>query len=273
MFINSLIFNSEAWYNVTNSDFDELEKADEALLRKILECPAGTPKEMLYLELGCLPIRFIIMGRRIMFLQYILKQDSDSLINAFFQAQLKDPNNKDWCQVANENLESLGIKMTLSQIKLMTEEKLKEIVKKACEEKALVYLNKKKEGHSKVMHLSHTTWEIQPYLKPNHISIDEAKFIFLARSRMLDVRNNFRNKYSDTSCPNCNSALDDQEHLLACTKLVDGVELVDGIVNYENIFLSKLEDVLQVSRILKANFKKRKDIIKSSEVVTHVNRS
>ena len=55
MFINSLIFNSEAWYNVTNSDFDELEKADEALLRKILECPAGTPKEMLYLELGCLP--------------------------------------------------------------------------------------------------------------------------------------------------------------------------------------------------------------------------
>ena len=159
------------------------------------------------------------------------------------------------------------------QIKLMTVEKLKEIVKKACEVEALKYLNKKKEGHSKVMHLSHTTWELQPYLQPNQISIAEAKFIFLARTRMLDLRNNFRNKYPDVSCPNCYSAIDDQEHLLTCTKLVDGVELVYGSIKYEDVFHSKLEDVVKVSRILQANYKKRKDIIKSSEKVTHVNRS
>ena len=208
-----------------------------------------------------------------MFLQYILKQDSDSLIHAFFQAQLNNPSNKDWCQVAQENLDSLGIELTLSQIKLMTVEKLKEIVKKACEVKALEYLNKKKEGHSKVMHLSHSTWELQPYLQPNQISIAEAKFIFLARTRMLDLRNNFRNKYPDVSCPNCYSAIDDQEHLLTCTKLVDGVELVAGSIRYEDVLHSKLEDVIKVSRILQTNYKKRKDIIKSSEEVTHVNRS
>ena len=50
LFLNSLMFNSEAWYNVSNQDIDELERVDEILLRKILECPESTPKEMLYLE-------------------------------------------------------------------------------------------------------------------------------------------------------------------------------------------------------------------------------
>ena len=76
----------------------------------------------------------------------------------------------------------------------MKEEDLKEIVKKACDKKALEFLNKKKEGHSKVLHLSHPNWEQQPYLKPNQmVSIDEAKFIFLLRTRMLDIKTNYRN--------------------------------------------------------------------------------
>ena len=72
LLINSLLFNSEAWYNVSNNDIEELEKADEALLRRILECPQSTPREMLYLELSCIPVRFIILSKRIMFLYYIL---------------------------------------------------------------------------------------------------------------------------------------------------------------------------------------------------------
>ena len=37
LFINSLVFNSEAWYNVTEKDYEELEKVDESLLRRILK--------------------------------------------------------------------------------------------------------------------------------------------------------------------------------------------------------------------------------------------
>ena len=97
----------------------------------------------------------------------------------------------------------------------MKEEDLKENVKKACEKKALEFLNKKKEGHSKVLHLSHPKWE--PYLKPNQmVSIDEAKFIFLLRTKMLDIKTKYRNKYSDVICPICKSADDEQAHLLAC---------------------------------------------------------
>ena len=270
LFINSLIFNSEAWYNITKKDYEELEMADEILLRRILECPAATPKEMLYLEMACLPIRFIIMGRRIMFLHYILNEDSDSLINKFFKAQETNPIKNDWCESVREALKDLNILLTFSQIKLMKKEELKNLVKAACEAAALEYLNKKKAEHSKVLHLSHTSWEMQPYLKPNTMLTEEAKFIFLLRTRMLDVRVNFRNKHKDINCPNCKEHPDDQPHLLTCGKLTDGTSLARPNLLYESIFESDVQKILQVSRLMCTNFKMRKQLQKSPSV-THVN--
>ena len=95
LFLSSLLVNSEAWYGVNEEEKRELEKQDEKLLRKILECPSNSPRCMLYLETGCKPIRFLIMKRQLMFLHYILKEDKDSLISRFFEAQAKNPGNND----------------------------------------------------------------------------------------------------------------------------------------------------------------------------------
>ena len=73
--ISSLLTNAEAWFNVIQTDIDLLESVDEGLLRKILETPSSTPIEILYLELGVIPIRYIIKERRINFLWYILNED------------------------------------------------------------------------------------------------------------------------------------------------------------------------------------------------------
>ena len=78
LFINSILVNSEAWYGLTDEEIIELEKEDENLLRKFLECPSKTPKCMLYLKTGCKPLRFHVMARRMMFLYYILKEDDKS---------------------------------------------------------------------------------------------------------------------------------------------------------------------------------------------------
>ena len=56
LLISSLLTNAEAWYNITSGEIEELERVDESLLRRVLECPAATPKKMLYLELGVSPI-------------------------------------------------------------------------------------------------------------------------------------------------------------------------------------------------------------------------
>ena len=71
LFVNGILTNLEASYGLTDSEIEELEKCDEQLLRIILECPCTTPKEMLYLELGVIPIRYIVMSRRLMFYHYM----------------------------------------------------------------------------------------------------------------------------------------------------------------------------------------------------------
>ena len=198
-----------------------------------------------------------------MFFQYILKESNESLLHRFFQAQLANPTRNDWCQAVQVTLDYLELKLNFNQIKLMKTENLKEIVKNVIQKKAIEYLNAKKADHSKVMDLTHNRWEMQPYLKPNEIQIHEAKFIFQLRTRMVDVRLNYRNRYSDTICPNCKAAPDDQPHLLECTLLVDTTAVASSTIKYESLFNSDLQEVVKVSRLINTNFRKRKQILKS----------
>ena len=64
LLISSLLSNSESWYNLSVKDVTRLEAVDEALLRKIFSAHSKTPKELLYLESGNIPVRFILMTRR-----------------------------------------------------------------------------------------------------------------------------------------------------------------------------------------------------------------
>ena len=75
---------------------DTLEKVDEAYLRKVLNAPSSTPKSLLYLEMGCMPIQYIIKCRRLNFLHYILNKDENSMVNQVLQAQLENSNKDDW---------------------------------------------------------------------------------------------------------------------------------------------------------------------------------
>ena len=56
---------------------------------------------------------------------------------------MNKPTNKDWCQVAKETIEELGLNLTLDRIKVMKEEDLKEIVKKTCAKESFRVLEQK----------------------------------------------------------------------------------------------------------------------------------
>ena len=88
LLLSSILYNAEAWYNLTNAELNLIETVDLMFLRKLMKAPKTTPKEMFFLELGCVPIRQVITEKRISFLHYILNQDSKSLIYNFFQSQL-----------------------------------------------------------------------------------------------------------------------------------------------------------------------------------------
>ena len=75
LFLSSILLNSEAWVNYSEKNIRSLEQTDEILLSRILDCDSNTSNTVKYLELGVSPLRFEIMTRKFLFMQYILKQE------------------------------------------------------------------------------------------------------------------------------------------------------------------------------------------------------
>ena len=77
MLLNGILFNSEAWHNVSQNDLILLEKVDEALLRGLLNAHSKIPLEALFLETSCIPIRFNVAT--------ILQRNPDEMIRKVYE--------------------------------------------------------------------------------------------------------------------------------------------------------------------------------------------
>ena len=106
--------------------------------------------------------------------------------------------------------------------------------------------------------------EMQDYLSPNNLSNDDSKLIFLLRSRMLDVKCNYKGKYihSNILCPVCKKEEDTQAHILECADLNVENQIVTETIDYDKLFSDKLNDKISVAKVIKERFKRRKDNLK-----------
>ena len=261
LLLNSMLTNSEAWYGLTKSDIDELEDVDLFLMRKIFQVPFSCPKEIFYLETGCLPISYIIKSRRVMFLHSILHEESDSMIYNFLQAQMENPVKGDWILDVKKNLEELKLNLKTEEIMVMSKMKFRKLVLEAVRSKAFGDLLELKNSHKKVKHISYEHFEMQKYLKSKSLSNQEAKFAFHLRSRMIDVRCNYSSSYSHLHCPLCKKSEDNQEHLLNCEKLAEEKVISNGEINYQQLFERNIGKQEMVVKILKKSFENRKSIL------------
>ena len=263
LLVSSVLFNSEAWYNVTNAELNLLETVDLMLLRQILKAPRGTPKEMIYLELGCIPLRELIRERRLMFLYYILHEEPNSLIYRFFQAQFKNKNKKDWVTTVLNDLEHLDLNHeTMETIKNMNKTSFKKLIKKKIYEKTFENLEKLKSTHSKVEHVEHSDIVMQKYLQPNTVKMtkDDAQLIFKLRCRMTDIKVNLKGKYDEIECGACGIEEENQQHIITCKEL--NKNRIREEVEYAKIFNGTVIEKLKIAKIFQENFAILEDIRK-----------
>ena len=127
---------------MTKKDIENLEKVDEALIRKMFSAQCTTPLEVLCLESGNIPIRFILMSRRLNFLHYILNQHEDSLLRKVFDAQVDNPIRGDWVNQIDMDIRDLGLYLTYDQIKIISKEQFKKMVKEKVKMKSYEFLTK-----------------------------------------------------------------------------------------------------------------------------------
>ena len=257
LLLSTVLSNSEAWYNLTKKEISDLESVDEALMRKILSAHSKTPVELLYLETGNIPIRFILKARRLNFLWYILNENEDSLLRQCFNSQYENPSKGDWVLTVREDLRDLEISLDMETIANTRKEEFKRIVKNAVKERSLEYLQKLQEKHSKARDISYESLELQPYLRTSceaSMTITQKQFLFAARSRMIDLRANFKFGKSDVSCRACHQTEENQEHLLECPELQDN-EVAQSVVLYSDIFGDNSEKLAVISKILHKRLK------------------
>ena len=252
LLLSTLLSNSEAWYNLTKKDIENLEKVDEALLRKIFSAQCTTPLEVLYLETGNIPIRFILMSRRLNFLHYILNQNEDSLLRSVFDAQVDNPIRGDWVKQIELDIRDIGLFLTFDQIKIMSKEMFKKIVKEKVKKKSFEYLTKIQATHSKAKNIVYRELSLQTYLgSKSSLTIREKSLIFAARARMLDVKANFKIGKTDLRCRKCLVDEETQKHLLKCSKLRDNSIVSDSnIPDYEDLYSMDREKVEAIGRVL-----------------------
>ena len=218
-------------------DIEELESLDRTYIKRVLNVCSSTPIPALYLELGVIPIRFIIQAKRLMFLHYLLSRNDNELVSQVLKAQIDDPVKGDWILTVKEDLISFDLNyLSFDDIKNLKKEDFKKIVKKARKNAALKYLLKEKEEKcaNKMSKLKYENLSMRPYFKTNLLTQRKQILLFKFRCRMVDVGRNFGR---NNCCPVCLIEEDNQEHLFLCDKLYS----IDNL--YNDLFSNDMEKV------------------------------
>ena len=126
--INGILCSIEALYGLKMTDIEKLEKCDHIFFRQLFKSGAGTPVESFYLATNSIPIRYVIIGRRLMFLWTILNKSESDLVRKCLTAQINNPVKNDLATTFSEDLEKCGITLTMSEISKMRKSKFRKIV-------------------------------------------------------------------------------------------------------------------------------------------------
>ena len=116
--------------------------------------------------------------------------------------------------------------------------------------------------------LDYSELRIQQYLVNKSFHTGDAKLLFSFRTRMVEVKNNYKNRQSDLNCPLCGKDTDTQQHLLDCEK----IHRSRPNVLYNDLFGDDCSSVRQTFDALKNSLRNREDLLRAAEEETGVAR-
>ena len=120
-----------------------------------------------------------------------------------------------------------------------------------------------KEEHSKTENIVYKDLRQQEYLKSSQVPTYKAQSLFKFRTRMNRVKSNFKQSYSDFTCPLCLISEDQDGHLLECTKIKEKSSAIrhNTSVKYKDIYSSSIEKMVAAVDLLEAAMKVRENLL------------
>ena len=169
------------------------------------------------------------------------------LKNTFLLQKLK-PTKGDWAETITKDKEKYEICHEDTQIAQFSRDQFKHIVEVSVNKEAIKFLNTRANSHSKVAHLVKTKIEAEEYVTSDKLSQKEIQLLFALRTRMTNVKANFKTHYGENIfCNACKIHPETQQHLLQCKDLNQDITIPIG-VEYDDIFgpLEKQRAIIKV---------------------------
>ena len=158
-----------------------------------------------------------------------------------FHAQWENPVQSDWVLSVQENLLEFDLPDRLEDIKTMSANQFKTLVKKRAKQYEFQKLLELKMSKSKMKNLTYTDLKMQDYLSLKKMNTSEAKSLFKFRLRMAPFGENFRGGQKLIICPLCNDHPDGQSESFGCIELK---KVMDIKGEYSRIFAQNIPEDL-----------------------------
>ena len=143
-----------------------------------------------------MPVRFLLMIRRLNFLSYILHEEETSLIYNILQDQIKKTLKFDWINLIKQDLVDLEIGLSYCEISQMNQQEFKKRVQEQTEKAAFKYLMTEKQNLSKLKNINYKKFELAKHLKADMIlTRSEVNSMMNFRSRMTNLKGNYKSSY------------------------------------------------------------------------------
>ena len=256
LFLSSLLLNSEAWVNYSDKDVRILEKCDEILLTKVLDCDSNTSNAVKYLDLGILPLRFEIMRRKLSFLQYILLEDKNSMIHQVLKATSENSVKNDFVQTCKKYLRLLDINISFEEIAEMSKWSFKKLLKEKTNMAAFKYLTSEQSKQSKICNIVYSKLDIQEYLLNGDRNVNVSKCIFKGRSKTLDIKVQKKWRYEDIKCSGCRINDETGDEMLNCKSFGEN----DSEMPYDWFYSDSVEQQISVAKTMMKKLKMRQKL-------------
>ena len=204
------------------------------------------------------------MKRKIIFLQYILKQEKNSMISQVFKATCDHPLNNDFVKTYQKYLKSLNIELSFEQIREMSEYSFKKYVKTKTREAAFKHLMKLKNTpgkQTKMVNLKYSELGIQEYLLDGNTNTEMSKLIFKARGRNLDIKEHKKWKYADNLCVGCQVNVETEQELLSCPGFSDSNETTNEEIEFSLVFGENVNEMVKIGREIRKRLKVREKLM------------
>ena len=224
LILSVMLFNSQAWDNLSKHDIDQLITLQLKVIKKIVGASRTTSNAFTFLELGVLPLNYEIDKRRLAFLHHILNLEEEDPVAKLYVNQTQLSGEKNWANEIKILRQKYEIPESDDQIKELSKEAFKSKVNKAVINYAFNQLKEECKGKSKTCNINYDEFKTQDYL--TKLYPWQAELVFRCRSKTADIKEHRRYQYSDNICRWCNLKVEDILHVINCGE-EDEVEMIN----------------------------------------------